>query len=335
MGVIMTRLKVFVVSSSEGLDPANAVRRLLVGEFRQNAEVRPWTREFELSATYIESLENQAREVDFAILVLTADDVITSREKEKPAPRDNVVFELGLFMGSLGRERCFIVKEKVPDLKLPTDLLGIHTASFKPPADRDWKTALEATCLSISERMAKLGVKHKLTQDALAAQVAIDRFSATITGPWWERIITRRDGASGISFFHIGLEALFSSVSLTGKLYDNEGSHFANWKSVIARVDTEEFKILYHWKGWHPTPDLASVPYHGFGELEFDRPAYATDLINCGGGRFWSVDEGHPERTVVKPVQLRRVVDQSAISTMTSGNEKDIRSLIKRTLLEW
>jgi hypothetical protein len=58
-------------------------------------------------------------------------------------------------------------------------------------------------------------------------------------------------------------------------------------------------------------------------------------VVNRGGGKFWDVDEAHPENTIVKPIQLRRVQDESAISTMTSGKEKAVRSLIKRTLLEW
>ena len=39
---------------------------------------------------------------DFAILVLTADDLVASRDVLSTAPRDNVLFELGLFMGGLG-----------------------------------------------------------------------------------------------------------------------------------------------------------------------------------------------------------------------------------------
>ena len=128
--------KIFIASSSEGLGVARTVHGLLQQQLDDNAEVNLWTWEFELSTTYIEELERASRETDFAILVLTPDDVTTSRESAKPAPRDNVVFELGLFIGSLGRERCILVHEQGQDLKLPTDLLGVNLATFRRPAGR-------------------------------------------------------------------------------------------------------------------------------------------------------------------------------------------------------
>jgi predicted nucleotide-binding protein len=65
------------------------------------------------------------KDADFAALVLTADDMTVSRGKAKPSPRDNVIFELGLFMGALGRERVFILKPKGIDVRIPSDLLGV------------------------------------------------------------------------------------------------------------------------------------------------------------------------------------------------------------------
>src|SRR5262249_4003628 len=65
---------------------------------------------------------------DHAILVLTPDDRTVLRRKRSPAPRDNVVFELGLFMGCLGRRRASYVlcevRGKTP--RLATDLLGTN-----------------------------------------------------------------------------------------------------------------------------------------------------------------------------------------------------------------
>lgn len=325
---------VFIASSSEGLEVAKAVRALLLQELRDKAKVTPWTREFDLSATYIESLEKAAQEADFAVLVVTPDDITISRDKKKSAPRDNVVFELGLFMGCLGRERCFVVNEERPDLKLPTDLLGVHLATFNRSAGGELRDALDASCNVIADWIAKLGARYKVSRNALGAQAAIRRFCESIEGVWWERM-PRGEDASVLSFFRIEIDAVLNSVSLTGRSYDKEGLHVANWKSVIARVDQAEYKLRYHWTGWHPSPDLANIPFHGFGEMEFDKPLKAGDLVDRGGGKFWNVDEVHPENTIVKPIKLRRVQDDSAISTMTSGNERAVRSLIKRTLLDW
>lgn len=89
-----------------------------------------WTSDvFALSRTTIESLEEILRTVEFAVLIVTPDDIVTSRGAATEAPRDNIILELGLFMGRLGRERVFVVApEDCP--KLPTDLLGVTVASF-------------------------------------------------------------------------------------------------------------------------------------------------------------------------------------------------------------
>lgn len=324
---------IFIASSSEGYGIVEAIHLLLLQKLRDKAEVDPWPREFDLSATYIESLEKTSRKADFAVLVVTPDDLTISRDKKKWAPRDNVVFELGLFMGCLGRERCFIVHEEGVDLKLPTDLLGVKPATFKRLAGQDLKRALDPACLLIGDRIANLPTRFKLSQDALGAQAAIRRFCDSIEGAWWERI-TRED-ASALSFFRIEADDLLNSVSLTGRSYDKEGAQAANWKSVIARVDHEGEKVLYHWSGWHSRPDMAHLPFHGFGEMEFDKPLQPDAPVNRGGGKFWNVDESHPEKTIVKPIRLRRVQDQKDVATMTDGSEKAVRALIKKTILEW
>jgi hypothetical protein len=70
---------------------------------------------------------------DFAVLVLTDDDQITCRKVTQASPRDNVVFELGLFMGALGRRRAFPLVAQTADgaPKIPSDLLG-NTAVYLP-----------------------------------------------------------------------------------------------------------------------------------------------------------------------------------------------------------
>jgi Predicted nucleotide-binding protein containing TIR-like domain len=182
------RSKVFIASSSEGIDVATAVRRLLLSELDQIAEIESWTRAFELSATYIESLEEIADKSDFAVMVLTPDDVTTSRKKQKKAPRDNVIFELGLFMGRLGRDRCYLVQEDRPDLKLPSDLLGLKAATFKRPESGDLKAALDAKVALIAERISQLGVRNKLGPATDAAQRSLRIFCERLKGAWWERI---------------------------------------------------------------------------------------------------------------------------------------------------
>jgi predicted nucleotide-binding protein len=147
----MTLPHVFVASSSEGLDVVCAVHKLLQRALNGTVEVRPWTEAFQLTKAYIESLERLLDTSDFAVMVLTPDDRTTSREAETASPRDNVVFELGLFFGRLGRDRCFLIKRRDLDLKLPSDLLGIEPASFSMLPGQDLETALDSACARIGK----------------------------------------------------------------------------------------------------------------------------------------------------------------------------------------
>lgn len=75
--------------------------------------------------TIIEKFEENSSEVNFAIILLTADD-IGKGEKEidyKKRARQNVVFEMGYFIGKLGRKKVFLLLENGVDK--PGDLDGV------------------------------------------------------------------------------------------------------------------------------------------------------------------------------------------------------------------
>jgi hypothetical protein len=237
-------------------------------------------------------------------------------------------------MGSLGRDRCFIVCEDRPDLKLPSDLLGVKSAAFLPGAGARTRKSLAAQCAAIAERIAALDRRHKVDPAAVALQTAIRAFGARVEGAWWSRI-TRRDPVN-MSFVHIEPDPLFNSVCLKeGKSFDRDGNFIANWKSVLAGVDPDQLSIRYSWSGWHTTPERANSLFLGLGEMVFDKPAGAKAAFVRGSGRFWDVDESHPEKTRVKPTQHRRLTDEKSIAIMTSGNEKEVRALVRKTLLDW
>jgi hypothetical protein len=327
--------RVFIASSSEGLQVAEAVRGLLLKELGDTAEIVPWTRQFGLSEVTIESLEKASSESDFAVLVLTPDDITTGRGKKTPAPRDNVVFELGLFLGRLGRERCFVVCGTRPKLKLPSDLLGLTVAAFEHPSANDLKVVLATPCFDMRQRIEKLGIRRRFSAAALAAQAATNSFCERVTGAWWERLVSRDPGGARISFFEIEPDAPANSVCLRGKSYNEEGTHVSNWDSVMARVDVEARQLLYLWKGWHPQSDLTHLTFHGFGEMDFDRPRDSSGPINRGEGKFWVVDEADPSKTMATSIEIRRILDDKVARAMTAGTEKSIRSSVVKALDEW
>ncbi|WP_456016145.1 TIR domain-containing protein [Pseudomonas fluorescens] len=153
---IMTRKpRIFLASSVEGLDVANAINECL----DYDAEVVHWKDSFKLSTQTIEELQERARTVDFAIFVFTPDDVSTIREKSHPVARDNVLFELGLFIGSLSKERCFIIKPRDVELHFPTDLLGLTPADFNGSrSDNDLSMAVNAPCNKVKKEIIRLGL---------------------------------------------------------------------------------------------------------------------------------------------------------------------------------
>jgi hypothetical protein len=332
----MTHSRLFIISASEQLPVVVAARAQLQRALQQQCHVKPWNLAFDLSAAYIESLERAADEADFALVLLGGDDVTISREKKQPSPRDNVTFELGLFMGRLGRERCYLLREDKADLKLCSDLAGVKSASFTKPDDGDWEHALSPACAEITERVMQLGPRDKLSDEERNSRDIIRDFCARLTGAWWERIALK-GGQHALSFFHIEDDPLFNSVSIVrGDTYNSEGHLTAHWSSVMTRTDpSKKNGLLYHWKGEHTDPEEAKTPLHGFGEVEFDPPEKGGKLCMRGKGKFWSVDEACPERTIPKPMQFRRVTDPATIATMTTGSEKEIRTLVKKTLDRW
>ncbi len=72
-----------------------------------------------------------------------------------------MIFELGLFMGRLGRDRTFILQQSHCAIKIPTDLSGVATGSYDwPRQDRNYDAAVAATSEAISETIRTLGKRR-------------------------------------------------------------------------------------------------------------------------------------------------------------------------------
>jgi hypothetical protein len=133
----------FIGSSSEGRDVADR----LTDKLYEHVEVRPWhAGVFGVGDYTLDRLLEESREVDFAALCLTPDDLVDKRGARGHAPRDNVIFEAGLFMGRLGRERTFLVHRRDAELQLPSDLHGLTAATY-PEGDLQVTIGIAATRL--------------------------------------------------------------------------------------------------------------------------------------------------------------------------------------------
>ena len=122
------KINVFIISSVEALEIARTIQNALAHDFT----IVLWTDGVFRASWYpIESLERQLDQSDFAIAVVQPDDMTSIRGTEVATPRDNVIFELGMFIGRLGRQRSFLIEPRGTEVKLPSDLAGITTVPYK------------------------------------------------------------------------------------------------------------------------------------------------------------------------------------------------------------
>ena len=139
---------------SRGSRRARAIELLLATD----AEVSLWNEGvFGLNYGTLESLVGKLAYFAFSILVLTPDDVTNSRGTEQNSPRDNVLLELGLFLGHLGRARTFVVLDPNA-VKIPTDLAGVTLATYSGSReDGNLIAALSPACTIIRGHIREQG----------------------------------------------------------------------------------------------------------------------------------------------------------------------------------
>ncbi|HHA1505025.1 TPA: TIR domain-containing protein [Enterobacter ludwigii] len=160
---------VFIASSSEASLHAEAVNLQLAEEMQSEL----WTNAFDLSSITITQIIKKTKESDYAVFIFHPDDQVFIRSVEYNSVRDNVVLELGLFIGSLGLDKCFILIPKSTNrsFRLPSDLLGV-TVSHYDVQDENILRAITPSCTKI-----KFAIKNleniKIDTDALGQESAL------------------------------------------------------------------------------------------------------------------------------------------------------------------
>lgn len=146
--------RIFIGSSAESLTIAGACNTCL----DHNAEVTVWPQVFDAGDSTLTSLLKKTNSSDYALFIFSPDDITIMRGREHSTIRDNVIFELGLFIGALGSDRCFILKPRDTQFHLPSDLLGINVLDFNANReDGDEFSAVNAACTKITKIMKSKG----------------------------------------------------------------------------------------------------------------------------------------------------------------------------------
>lgn len=155
VGTFREKVRVFIISSAVALPIARLVRNA----FEHDPFITTiWTDGVFRVANYtLTSLEAEIDESDFAVVIAHADDLTESRNKDWPSPRDNVVFELGLFMGRLGRQRAILMEPREEKVKLPSDLSGITTIPYRFETGRDAASLIAPACDKLRQHILELG----------------------------------------------------------------------------------------------------------------------------------------------------------------------------------
>ena len=140
--------RVFIASSTEHIELARAVQDNL----DRDLETRVWDQDvFKLSDFALEAMMDQLKQSDFGVFVMAPADWAVIRGTRHAVPRDNVVLELGLFLGNFGPKQTFVIIPRgTPSLHLPTDLLGLTIGDYDPNRkDKNLTAALGSVCNKI------------------------------------------------------------------------------------------------------------------------------------------------------------------------------------------
>jgi len=246
----MNKPRIFLGSSGKQEKLLQALTRGL----EDIAHVEPWTTSFNPGTTTLERLLELAHEVDFAAFAFAHDDwttlspsASTSKKSVLASPRDNVVFEAGLFGGTLGMRRTFILHAE--GAKLPTDLLGLTCVRYGG-------TTSAAEMKAINEKLRK----------AIEAEGRVAR----IEGLWWQFSLTERSvrEPSAVSLLRIARDR-DGALEVTGRSWQEDGSLSARYWSEASKEKKEPSGIFYFWKGERPRhPNAPKL--EGTGEIRIE-----------------------------------------------------------------
>jgi hypothetical protein len=303
----MDKPRIFLGSSGKQEKLLQALTRGL----EDVAHVEPWTTSFSPGTTTLERLIELTREVDFAAFVFARDDwtstgsaVSPAPESAQASPRDNVVFEAGLFGGALGMRRTFILHAS--GSKLPSDLLGLTSIRYG-----------EATTA------AEMRAVNQKLRKAIESSGRLAR----IEGLWWQYSLTERTTRepSAISLLRISRDR-HGSLEVAGRSWQENGALSARYWSEAVKERNESSGVFYYWNGERPLDSNAPQLY-GTGEIKLESADRASG--------YWTTrSDAHPELNArTSGVYLR--ADPEDLSLLDGQDDRRRAELIAERLKRW
>jgi hypothetical protein len=303
----MEKPRIFLGSSGKQEKLLQALTRGL----EDVAHVEPWTTSFNPGTTTLERLVELAHEVDFAAFVFAQDDWTSTSlpasagpESGQASPRDNVVFEAGLFGGLLGMRRTFILQAN--GSKLPSDLLGL-------------------TCVRYDEVLAdtEIEVLCQKLRNAIEAEGRIAR----IEGLWWQYSLTERSvkEPSAVSLLSISRDRS-GVLEVAGRSWQQNGSLSARYWSEAVKERKESSGVFYYWKGERPM-DANAPQLEGTGEIRIESADRASG--------YWTTraEKGPKVNARTSGIYLR--ADAQDMSILDGNDDRRRAELIAERLRNW
>jgi predicted nucleotide-binding protein with TIR-like domain len=298
----MNKPRIFLGSSGKQAKLLKAITRGLADV----ADVEPWTTTFNPGRSTLDRLVELSQEVDFAAFVFAQDDWTTTdtTESGQASPRDNVVFEAGLFGGALGIRRTFILHAN--GSKLPSDLLGLTSVRYDPATS-------PAEVRSINQKLRKA--------------IETEGRRGAIEGLWWQLSLTARteDEPSAVGLVNISRDR-DGDLSVSGRGWREDGTLSNRYWSEAAKQRRDPDGVFYAWKGERPR-DPNAPQLEGTGEITVESADRATG--------YWTTRSDRDPALNARTSGIYVRADPSDLDVLESGSEEERAALIAQRLEEW
>ena len=299
------RPRIFLGSSGQQEKLIQALTRGL----KDIADVDPWTTVFNPGISTLERLVELTHEVDFAAFVFAQDDWTTKGASPNLAsgqasPRDNVVFEAGLFGSALGIRRTFMLHAN--GAKLPTDLLGLTSIRYDP-------ATTPAIVRQINQQLRK----------AIAAEGRLGR----LEGDWWLLSLTARTEfePSAVSLLRISRDRA-GALEVAGRSWQADGTMSARYWSETSWERVDPASIFCFWNGERPRqPNAPQLK----GTLEI-----TLESVDRGSG-YWTTRSEGDDAFYGRTSGISIRADAGDTAVLDNNDAAERAALIERRLEEW